>query len=336
MADAEKPYRVSTLKLEIMKKVNLLSGLFLAAVVLFTACEKDEKGTRNIASNAQEFTQKFGAQTQSFKINVSELPQTLSLKGGTKITFPVGSLTQNGMPVTGEVTVEAMEMLKRSDVLFSGTNTNHVSGAPLQSDGFIFIDVKANGQSVDKNLAKPVNIKIPAKRDGGTQLWEGVQNDEKQMAWQAPRPANGAGQVDVKAQNNEFAFNFGTLGWINCDVFWNYSNPKTTVRVEVLNNPGTMATFRGYSGDTFVFFCAKGSNVAAQLYTPDGANKVKSYDDMMPVGAEGRLFSFSIKDGKYYLAKKDITITANQNETLSLVETTESNIQAEINALNNY
>ena len=319
-----------------MKKFNLLSGLFLATVVSFSACKKDDRKPINIASNAQEFTQKFGAQTQSFKINVSELPQTLSLKGGTKITFEAGSFTKNGEPVTGEVTVEAMEMLKRSDVIFSGTNTNHVSGAPLQSDGFIFIDVKANGQSVDKNLAKPVNIKIPANRDGGTQLWEGVQNDQKQMVWQAPRPANGGGQVDVKAENNQFAFNFGTLGWINCDVFWNYSNPKTTVRVEVLNNPGTMATFRGYSGDTFVFFCAKGSNVAAQLYTPDGVSKVKSYDDMMPVGVEGRLLSFSIKDGKYYIAKKDITITANLNETLSLVETTENNIQTEINALNNY
>jgi len=319
-----------------MKKFNLLSGLFLTTFVIFSACKKDEIKNTNIANNAQEFTQKFGAKTQSFKINVSELPQTLSLKGGTKITFPAGSLTKNGIPVTGEVTVEAMEMLKRSDVIFSGTNTNHSSGAPLQSDGFIFIDVKANGESVDKNLAKPVNIKIPANRDGGTQLWEGVQNDQKQMAWQAPRPANGAAQVDVKAENNQFAFNFGTLGWINCDVFWNYSNPKTTVRVEVLNNPGTMATFRGYSGDTFVFFCAKGSNVAAQLYTPDGANKVKSYDDMMPVGVEGRLLSFSIKDGKYYIAKKDITITANLNESLTLVETSENNIQTEINALNNY
>lgn len=319
-----------------MKKLNLIPALFLSAVILFAACKKDRNIPLNKASNAKEFTEKLGPQQQKKTINAGALPQTVSLAGGTKITFPAGSLTKNGLPVTGDVTVIAYEMLKRSDVIFGGTNTNHESGAPLISDGFIFVDVKANGESVDQNLAIPVKIKIPAKRDGATQLWVGVQNDEQQLAWQAPRNANGVGMKEVVASQGEFAFDFGQLGWINCDVFWSYSNPKTTVRVEVLNNPGTMASFRAFSGETFVFFCAKGSNVAAQLYTADGPNKVKSYDNMMPVGEEGRLLAFSVKDGKYYFAKKEITITANQNETLTLVETTEANVQAEINSLNTY
>ncbi len=319
-----------------MKKINLIPALFLTTIILFAACRKDRNLPVNTANTAKEFTEKIGPKKQTVSINATELPQTVSLSGGTKITFPVGSLTKNGIPVTGEVTVIAYEMLKRSEVIMGGTNTNHISGAPLVSDGFIFIDVKANGESVDKNLAVPVKVRIPANREGVTQLWEGVQNDAKQMAWQAPKPANGAGQREVQSTQGEFAFDFGMLGWINCDVFWSYSNPKTTVRVEVLNNPGTMATFRSFSGETFVFFCAKGSNVAAQLYTPDGANKVKSYDNMMPVGEEGRLIAFSIKDGRYYFAKKEITITANLNESLTLTETTEANVQTEISSLNNY
>jgi hypothetical protein len=319
-----------------MKKINLIPALFLSAIILFAACRKDRNLPVNTANTAKEFAEKIGPKKQTISINATDLPKTVSLSGGTKITFPVGSLTKNGIPVTGEVTVIAYEMLKRSEVIMGGTNTNHISGAPLVSDGFIFIDVKANGESVDKNLAVPVKVRIPANREGVTQLWEGVQNDEGQLAWQAPKPANGAGQREVQSTQGEFAFDFGMLGWINCDVFWSYSNPKTTVRVEVLNNPGAMATFRGFSGETFVFFCAKGSNVAAQLYTPDGANKVKSYDDVMPVGEEGRLIAFSIKDGRYYFAKKEITITANQNESLTLAETTEAIVQSEISSLNNY
>lgn len=319
-----------------MKKINLILALFLSAIILFTACRKDRNLPVNTANTAKEFAEKIGPKKQTISINATNLPKTVSLSGGTKITFPIGSLTKNGIPVTGEVTVIAYEMLKRSEVIMGGTNTNHISGAPLVSDGFIFIDVKANGESVDRNLAVPVKVRIPANREGVTQLWEGVQNDEGQMAWQAPKPANGAGQREVQSTQGEFAFDFGMLGWINCDVFWSYSNPKTTVRVEVLNNPGTMATFRGFSGETFVFFCAKGSNVAAQLYTPDGANKVKSYDNVMPVGEEGRLIAFSIKDGRYYFAKKEITITANQNESLTLAETTEAIVQSEISSLNNY
>ena len=327
-----------------MKALNLKSALLIAIVSLSIACKRENPVKDHTVSTAKEFTSRFGAQKQIREINASALPQTLSFLDGTKITFPAGSLTKGGVAVTGNVTVEVYEVLKRSAILLSGANTNHSSGAPLASDGFIFIDVKSNGQSVDQNLAVPVKISVPAKREGVTQLWLGVDQENKpliaaagnQMAWEAPKPANGVGQREVSATQAAFTFDFGNLGWINCDVFYNYSNPKTTVTVDVANNPGTFASFRGFSGETFVFFCGKGSNVAAQLYTPDGTGKVKSYDNMMPIGSEGRMLSFSIKDGKFYYASEEITISANQNITLTLSETTEAAVQAAINSLDNY
>lgn len=328
-----------------MKKFNLISTLFIAIACLTIACKKDKGTDESAVQSAKDFTAKFGAQQQNLQINASALPQTVTLAGGTKINFPAGSLTKGGVAVTGMVTVEAIEVLKRSTVLFTGANTNHVSGAPLASDGFIFLDVKANGSSVDQNLAVPVKIAIPAKREGSTQLWIGVDQNDKplvaagnnQMAWQAPRPqANGAGQKEVNAANSAFTFDFGALGWINCDVFYSYANPKTTITVEVNNNPGAMANFHAYSGETYVFFCPKGSNVAAQLYTPAGANRVKSYDNTMPVGVQGRMLSFSIKDGRFYYAAQEITISAGQNIALSLSETTEAAVQNAINSLDSY
>lgn len=328
-----------------MKKFNLTSALFIALISLGLACKKENGSVRsNTVNSAKEFTAKFGAQKQTKEINASALPQTVTFLDGTKITFPVGSLTKGGVPVTGNVTVEVYEVLKRSAVILTGANTNHSSGAPLVSDGFIFVDVKANGSSVDQNLAVPVKISIPAKRDGATQLWIGVDQQgnalapaaANQMAWAAPRNANGVGMKEVGASQAAFTFDFGNLGWVNCDTFYNNANPKTTVRVELLNNPGALASFHAYSGETFVYFCAKGSNVVAQLYNTDGPNKVKSYDNSMPIGSEGRMFSFAIKDGRYYYAAQDITITANHNLTLSLSETTEAAVQAAISSLDNY
>jgi len=327
-----------------MKKFNLTSTLFIALISLTIACKKDSPIKTGSVNSAKEFMEKFGPQKQVKQINASALPQTITLLNGSKITFPEGSLTKGGVPVTGNVSVEAFEVLKRSDILFAGANTNHATGAPLASDGFIFIDVKSNGTSVDQNLAVPVKISISAKRDGTTQLWVGVDQQDKplaaggnnQMAWQAPGKQNDNIKREVPAVENAFTFNFGNLGWINCDVFYNYNNPKTTVTVEVANNPGAMATFRGFNGETFVFFCAKGSNVAAQLYTPNGPSKVKSYDNMMPIGSEGRMLAFSIKDGRYYYAAIETTISANQNVVLTLTETTEEAIQTAINSLNNY
>ena len=280
--------------------------------------------------------------------DISSLPKTLTLAGGTKVTIPAGALKINGNAVTGNVTVEVIEVLKRSDVLFFGANTNHISGAPLASDGFIYIDIKSNGVSVDRNLSAAIQIAIPAKRAGVTQLWEGVnpqgaplaQADNAQMAWQAPKRdvpnGGGNGQMEVAPVNGFYSFNWGTTGWVNCDMLYAYTNPKTTVTVTVANNPGSMASYHSYTGETYVFFCAKNSPVAAQLYTPAGTNMVKSYDNSMPVGVEGKMLSFSVKDGKYYLASQEITISANQALTLTLAETSEAAVQAAISSLDSY
>ncbi len=315
--------------------------LVICSVLVFTlgSCLKDQSPViiPDVA-NTSDFIQKRGPQKQSEKFNTRDLPKTITLKKGTKITIPKNALKLNGENVEGEVTMEAIEFLDRKDILSGGGNTNHISGKPLHSDGFIFIDFKSNGTSVDEILGVPINIAIPAKRNGFTLIWEGkIDDDNGQFAWDVPGEANGNNPREVKGEvGSDFAFNFGQLGWVNCDVLWEQGKPQTTLRVKVLNNPGTFANFRGFSGETFVFFCGKGSNVAAHLYTLDGTDGVKSYDNMMPQDVEGRLLAFSIKDGRFYLAKKDITVTENLTETLTLEETTEAAIQSEINDLNDY
>lgn len=334
-----------------MKKSILTSVAAVAMLALsVVSCTKDKKEgivPINPDASARAFVVNNGPKMQTVKINASSLPQTATFKGGTKITFAPGSLTINGAAVTGQVDVQVIEILKRSSVLMFGSNTNHISGAPLASDGFIYVDVKANGVSVDKNMAAPMQIAIPAKRDGVTQIWEGVdqagkplvEGQDAQMAWAAPRVgANGqnGGGKEVASVNNTFTFNFNTTGWVNTDIFYSYNNPKTTITVSLVNNPGALASFYSYSGETFVYFCAKGSNVCAQLYTVAGPNSVKSYDNVMPVGVEGKFISFSIKAGKYYYAEQETTLSANQNVTLTLAETTQAAVQASISSLDNY
>lgn len=321
-----------------MKKLNLTYAI-VALIILFAAACKKDRNNNNAAYSAKEFTALYGPQTQSKKI-MGNIENTFTLAGGTKITIPAGTLRVGGVVVNGEIVISAIEVLKRSDVVFGGMNTNHISGAPLASDGFIYLNATANGTQVDQVLNNTIRIAIPAKRTGATQIWEGVEKvgNDNQMAWQAPVPrANGVAiKAEAQAIAEAFTFDMGNLGWINCDVFYSYTNPKTTTRVSLVNNPGSLATFRGFSGETFVFFCAKGSNVVAQMYTQDGPNKVKSYDNVMPIGIQGKYLSFCIKEGKYYYAELETTITADQNVTLTLAETSEAQIQQAINGLNGY
>ncbi len=323
------------------KLTRILSviAVLLMISALFQACKKD-RTSGNSASNAREFTAIFGPQAQQKLINASE-SNTFTLQGGTKITIPANAFKLNGVTVTGNVVITAGEFLKRSQVVFSGTNTNHISGAPLESDGFIFLNATVNGANVDKKLAVNIQMAIPTTNTRSTRIWEGVEQvgNFNQMAWQEPNQNQGAiGGIPIESNaiNGFYNFQMGNLGWINCDVFYAYANPKTTTKVTLVNNPGSFAAMMGLSGSTFVFFCAKGSNVVAQIYTPDGTNSVKSYTDSMPIGIEGKYISFSIKDGRYYYAEQEATITANQNITLTLSETTEAGIQQVINSLNTY
>ena len=322
-----------------MKKQLLAAVLLVCSLVSITACKKKKDDPNNVTTtsdmnNAKDFVEKYGAQKQTFNFNTSELPKTFTLAGGTQITLQPGSLTIAGVPVTGALTLEAYEVLKRSTAIFTGTNTNHVTGAPLISDGFFYLNIKQNETSVDEMMSLPYNVKMQTEREGEwTDIWIGDVNEQNQMIWQPPM--NGGGD-SVKALDSVFNFSLRELGWVNCDVFYEYNNPKTTITVTTLNNPGAMATYLGGTGETFVLFCAQGENVVAQLYTPAGINTVKSYDETMPIGVTGRLFAFSIKDGKCYLAKQDVTISANMMSTLSLAEVTEEVLADEIEALDSY
>jgi hypothetical protein len=339
-------YRVNRLLLHYLTKINfmkkqLLAILSLCAICYFGACKKDSNNAvqptnQSNLNNMGDFVRQYGVDKQTISFNVTELPKTFTLSGGTRITISPNTLTVGGTPVTGNLSLEAYEVLKRSDVIFTGTNTNHISGLPLISDGFIFVDVKSNGSSVDQTLTGTFTVQIPTDREGQfTRIWKGDTdvNGTDQMGW--AQPMNG-GVDSIKAADSLFGFPSRDLGWINCDIFYGVNAPKTTITVSVPNNPGEMATFMGGSGNTYVLFCAQGENVVAQLYTPAGTNMVKSYDNTMPVGMTGRLIAFSIKDGKFYFAKQDVTITANMSASLTLAEASEGAVAAEIKALDSY
>jgi hypothetical protein len=340
-------------------KTQFFSALILASV-FFIGCGDDNNNNENDDDgidknyNSQEFFNEFSENSrQTFDLNTSQLPETLVLKGGTKITIKAGTFTKGGVPITGNFTVEVKEILKPSDIIFNGTNTNYRDGSPLVSDGFLYIDVTQDGVSVDKILSKNLLIEIPKPKDVNrwTYLWEGAENvgeDENQFGWNDfPEDAfnfndwgENQGEFNM-AWGGEgsisFTFNLGKLGWFNCDIYWEFTNGRTTVYVTLTGIFGTLASYQGYMGDTFVFFCGYGDKVISQLYSPYGTNGAKSYDDSMPIGKTGKIIAFSVKEGKFsYDYKDNVTITENMTLELDLKEVTKEFIQAQIEALDNF
>ncbi|MDR2954382.1 MAG: hypothetical protein LBV43_04810 [Prevotella sp.] len=308
--------------------------------------ENNEEATKDTDYHAKEFLQDAkNSLKQEVILNTSQLPYVLTLKEGTEITIPAGAFTKDGVLISGEFTVVVYEMLKPSSMILSGTNTNYNNGAIFESDGFIFIDVKQNGVSVDQNLSSPVTVSIPTDKPDGTftNLWIG--NEEAgengdQFAWDDLDKENNNGIINEEngafARNGSFQFLIGKLGWINCDVFWNSINGMTTVTVKIYGDFSELASYLGYQGDTFVFFRAKGILVLAQLYTIVDGNTVKSYDNSVPIGSEGMMIAYSVKEGTYTYAEKEVTITSDISIDLNLKEITKEELEGKIKALDTY
>jgi hypothetical protein len=329
-----------------MKKKFILA-IFMVSIFSLS-CSNDDDVKINKNYNVDDFFNKAKENSvQTFNLNTSELPKTINLAGGSKITIEPGTFAKGGVAITGAFTVEVREFLNPSDIVFGGTNTNLAYGEILKSQGFIHLDVKQNGTSVDKNFLKNIDVELkqPQNVDGEwTMLWEGIENsgdDGDQFAWDNLSAdalvidQTGGGMMEIMGKGDYFPFKLGKLGWFNCDVYWDYVN-KTTVRVTIEGNPVQLANFEGETGYTCVFFHGNGDLVVAQLYTLEGNNVVKSYDDSMPIGKKGTLIAFTVKEGRFYLAKREnLEITQDLAVTLTLTETTEAGIQAAINALNN-
>lgn len=334
-----------------MKKL-LLPFICLGLLFTFTSCSDDDNTDHLDLTTAKDFIAKHREDAkQEVTFNTTDLPKTFTFDGGVKITIKDGTFTKNGVPVTGAITLEVYEMLTPSSILFSGTNTNHNSGHYLETDGFIYVNAKQNGQNLDEYLSKDMRISIPTDKEDftNTQLWPGIEDggeNEDQFAWEdfneeliaEEEGAWGNTQEfnTVWAINGVFEFSFGKLGWCNCDVLWQPGGTYTTVTVSLTGNVGTLAGYLGYGGDTFVFFCGKGFPVIAQLYTKVNETTVKSYDNSMPVGAKGKMIAFSIYDGKFSYASEDITITEDMQLTLNLKEIGKEALDNNIKSMDGY
>jgi hypothetical protein len=338
-----------------MKKLFLF---FLCCSVFFAACKKSETDeiekpdtdeTEEVEDpiNASKFIEENRESVKkSFSLTTSELPKTVNLGKGVTVTIPANGLRKNGTLISGNFTVETYLMMSPSDIILAGTNTNYKSrngngNGYLISDGFLFIDIKQNGVSIDQYLDGYLTISIPTEKDAGTQVWEGLEQDsalvwtdlnlEEEKIWNW---ANNQDAGFVNVSTGSYTFDFGKLGWVNCDVLWR-PGPLTTVKVVLTGKTGTLASYMAGDGDTYVFFAGKEFNVIAQLYTRINATTVQSYDDSMPIGAPGKMIAFSIKeDGECSFASQDITaITANMNITLNLETISKEALETAIKAL---
>ncbi len=315
-----------------MKKTNLFIAALAIAVTVFTGCKSKKKENVEISNNSstvKEFFANNGAKKQAYSVNVDNGTATITGDQGTVVTFPEGAFVNDlGQPVTGNVQIQLVEIYDQDGMVLSDRPTTS-NGQILVSGGEIYIGATANGEQLELNDSTVIMVTLPSDAtEAGMTLFTGS-IDSSQFNWtQVPgvQPVQNNPVIDSSwAQDtvpyfyydpSKYIFTISNLGWINCDRF--YAAPSTT-NISVICGGVQSNNMRAY----LVF---KDINSVVGLSDYNNPGTFESY--MIPVGEKVTVIAFCLKDGKEYVATKDVTVTSNMHINLDLVESSEDDIVA--------
>lgn len=341
-----------------MKNIQIRTAsqlaLVLTAGIGLAACGDRSVSvpTVTVPANPQAFFAANGAPVQNKTITLGgSATVSASFAQGTRLTFVPGSvLNADGTAYVGDVVLSVREITSKADMLLSNVLTNS-NEKPIVSGGMFNLDLKTPaGAALDINPAKGVGAAVPlraapvpgvvdnkgmqqfvgsqktcgSKEPSGAQLPGGtpIAAGDSSVNW---CPVAGQFSIDTTTAPGAYVFSVFNKGWINCDFFYSDPRVKTTLRVtfDAIND-----------ANTIVFMIPQGVNTVIALYTKDGANKRKSYDNSVPTGLNTELVALTFDGGKQYLAHKTITVAANATENLTFTEATTAEIKAYLTPLN--
>jgi hypothetical protein len=314
-----------------------------------------KKEKKPIIDNSKIFHH-FVKESEFFTVPVNK---DIRIKGieGTKILIPGGSLVDlEGMPVTGNVTVQLIECYKKSDFIFGDLPTQS-NGQLLESGGMIYVDVTQNDQKLKLKSNKKIQIEFAGKTKNDSMLlfqadYSFEKTDWKQdhyyttkldtlfTTWKGSeavisKKSKRKHHVNKKMMNDtvvasrinktnpafdNLILESGQLGWIACDRFVeNKNNTSLTVK----HSLGFIPVIR-------LVFPSINSMMASQK---DGDDATVFQN--IPVGVEVDVVVFAmVNDEPYYFTKR-ITVTNNDIVIIELQKTTMDDLQKFIRKFDN-
>ncbi|EPR72871.1 hypothetical protein ADIWIN_2194 [Winogradskyella psychrotolerans RS-3] len=325
------------------KNLFSLFALLLMTSILATSCDPtddSDSGSQNEEPpTAQEFKNirdiALNNHTQLFNFNTEDVYISLISENGVQINLNANCLTDNGNPVSGDITLEYIEIFEKGSMLTTNKPTMgklpNGDKALIITGGEFFIEVTQNGTILDTNCG--LQLVIPTSLTGGSDpdmsLWTGEMDADGNLAWdEVEDNTNGDGGLFLEGENY-----YGILegfGWTNVDKFYNDPRPKTTLQVQPpagYNNQNS-AIYLSYDGEL---------PALAQLDTYDETlNLFSEHYGQIPIGLECHVIFVSESDGEWRYSIKPVTIVANEIITFYLGETTvrtEASLTALINDL---
>lgn len=323
-----------------MKNFKHILGTLLVTALVFTSCTKNDNDDLLIPATAEEFNaikeEALANITQNFQFNAQDGSVTFTSDSGVEITINGNCLTKNGNAVTGNVDIEFVEIFNKGTMLTTNKPTMGImpngDKALLISGGEFFIEATQNGVALDTNCN--IQLVIPTNLTGGNDnnmiLWNGIIDEDGNLAWAENKRDGANGQGGVFAEGNSYYAFISDFGWSNVDRFYNDPRPKTTILA---------AAPEGYDNtNSAIYLSYDGEDTGlANLDTYDAQTGLFSeHYGQIPIGLECHVIFISEDNGNWKYAIKAVTIAANDVITFTESETnvvTEAQLIAIINGL---
>ncbi|MFD0989369.1 hypothetical protein ACFQ1R_04640 [Mariniflexile jejuense] len=323
-----------------MKNLKHILGTLLVTALVFTSCTKNDNDDLLIPATAEEFNnlkeEALEEITQNFQFNAEDGSTTFTSENGVEITINGNCLTKNGNTVTGAVNLEFIELFDKGNMLTTNKPTMGImpngDKALLISGGEFFVEATQNGVALDTNCG--FQLIIPAALTGGADnnmiLWNGIIDDDGNLAWAENKRDGANGQGGVFAEGNSYYAFLNSFGWSNVDRFYSDPRPKTTILVDVptgYDNTNS-AVYLSYDGE---------DTGLANLDTYDPVTGLFSeHYGQIPIGLECHVIFVTEENDNWKYAIKAVTIVANGVITITESETavvTEAQLTTIINNL---
>jgi len=220
----------------ILKTCKFFAGFAMLMMLIFTACSKEDTSPYD---SIEDFFEK-QQDLQTFTVNPAN-DIFFTGKQGTKVSIPAESIRDaSGNLVTGDVTLEFVEIFTKSEMILNNKPTNLSDGGILVSAGEFMLNLKKG-----EDLLQPSNgvtFDFPVRENVSNveqmSVWRAAENDlEGLFSWDA-RSTDSLGLVQfnvVTQQMNMSTFGWDSFTWLNCDYRFITSDPLTRLNVKPVN-----------------------------------------------------------------------------------------------------
>ena len=257
-----------------------------------------------------DLTRRQGAPVQTFTFDPTQA-QVLHTLGGATIRINDNLLVRpdNSLPV-GPVRLQVQEVYTPAQMVLTNLATQARGGGLLESGGMFNIRAYEgstrlkvrSGWSAVFSVSWPVPPRVSADLQNDMLTWALAGSDPDSLAW-IPVADSISGPIAIwpSTDSSTWVRSFttvlwpDTLGWLNCDAYWQNPTPPVVARIDV----------GGIMAGTRLFLIPTARNGAFRLYWNASTQQAEQY---VPAGLECTAVVLREIDGQLFFGSQRATV----------------------------